>query len=600
MVDIPNVIQELLNKFDATLTKVSEAAIYDALKDLKIDASSEDTSFQFFLKAESMAFGFYAKYPDEKTGWGTYYGPMMVLPDENGKMFEYPSIRLVDKDVLEYWQQRSEEAKHPVLRYRYANLVWDFTRTILSINPNISLAHFVIDSALDIASKDLCKHEMDTINKLERALSLTLSISDTVRRDSVINAMIAYEDKVAIDDKCGLWGFSFRKLISNKKVPLSDDQEKKIISELEERLKRTSDDGTLDPFAAEHAAMMLSEYYRKKGNTEEIKRVLLIFGKTYVDMSEKASGLLASIWMQKVFEVYKQNGMQDEANALTERIQEFGKQSIKEMHPISAKIEISQEKIEKFLSEMTQGDMNEILTRLAFYYLPSDREEVKNQIEEFAKETPFLYLFKTVKMDRDGRAIAEIGSLEEDLDGHIVNQTSENMKISDISLNMVIDKLITDKRLILQEIIDYLFKSPVFDENRKAILEIGINAFLYGDHIVAAHVLVPQIEHALRSLMKLTVGPVYKPSRYGGYLLRTLDEILRDEGVTKALGDNITHYFRVLLTDQRGWNLRNNICHGLQDSNTFEKSVGNRLFHVLLILAHIRMLSTENSTPSDE
>ena len=38
-------------------------------------------------------------------------------------------------------------------------------------------------------------------------------------------------------------------------------------------------------------------------------------------------------------------------------------------------------------------------------------------------------------------------------------------------------------------------------------------------------------------------------------MLRTLDDLLREEAVLKSLGPNVVHYFRVLFTDQRGWNI---------------------------------------------
>ncbi|WP_367270581.1 DUF4209 domain-containing protein [uncultured Rikenella sp.] len=39
-----------------------------------------------------------------------------------------------------------------------------------------------------------------------------------------------------------------------------------------------------------------------------------------------------------------------------------------------------------------------------------------------------------------------------------------------------------------------------------------------------------------------------------------------------------------LLTDNRGWNLRNEVCHGLTEISQFDQMTVNRIIHALLCL----------------
>jgi hypothetical protein len=55
--------------------------------------------------------------------------------------------------------------------------------------------------------------------------------------------------------------------------------------------------------------------------------------------------------------------------------------------------------------------------------------------------------------------------------------------------------------------------------------------------------------------------------------------------VQLALGVNIVAYFRVLLSDGRGWNVRNNVCHGLAPVSMLTMVVADRVLHALLVLA---------------
>src|SRR5262249_6287797 len=52
---------------------------------------------------EATAFGFREDYPNKETGWGTYYGPMMVFKADDGNIIENPCIKQVDKETIAYW-----------------------------------------------------------------------------------------------------------------------------------------------------------------------------------------------------------------------------------------------------------------------------------------------------------------------------------------------------------------------------------------------------------------------------------------------------------------------------------------------------------------
>lgn len=140
----------------------------------------------------------------------------------------------------------------------------------------------------------------------------------------------------------------------------------------------------------------------------------------------------------------------------------------------------------------------------------------------------------------------------------------------------------------VETIVDYLYECPIFEEKRREFLIRGIKAYLDGDFFFALHILIPQIEALIRNLTEKIGVSVLKPSRSGGFYYKTLDELLRDENIIEALKENMCLYLRILLTDPRGWNLRNNVCHGISSIETFNQIVADRVFHVLLCLSLIR------------
>jgi len=136
---------------------------------------------------------------------------------------------------------------------------------------------------------------------------------------------------------------------------------------------------------------------------------------------------------------------------------------------------------------------------------------------------------------------------------------------------------------------DFIFKSPLFEETKQDIIHAGLRAYLNQDYISAIHILVPQIEAAIRTLVELTGGATLRSTRQGGLQLRTLDDLLRDEKVKECFGIDLSFYFRILLTEQRGWNIRNDVCHAISPSGAFSPSTADRIMHVILCLAQVRV-----------
>jgi hypothetical protein len=248
------------------------------------------------------------------------------------------------------------------------------------------------------------------------------------------------------------------------------------------------------------------------------------------------------------------------------------------------------------VEEMTGGSEEEAILRLVVGYLPL-RDGIKDQLSKIANDAVLLFLISREIYDRRGRVVASVGSLDDDLEGHIVLQMSENIAISRAFLDAVLSRFVERHCLGASALTQHIRRASVFLSERASIIERGLEAYLNGDHLTAAHVLIPQIENAIRELVELQGAAVLKPGRGGGFQLKTLDELLRDPIVKSALGDDLALYLRVLLTDQRGWNLRNDVCHGLLPAEAFQKPLTDRLLHALLCLSLIRASDEASEQP---
>lgn len=591
MLGLPKPLEDFFNEIDKEIKPLSTREIESEIQKIIKEIHANNTVLESPVIAEAMAFLFCENYTDERTGWGTYYGPFAVLSDEQGQAYENPSLQKISPDIISHWQKRSETTKHPVLKARYADLVWDFSQIVTEKGADVSNAYTVIDATIEIIEQRLYKNIFEDIKKLSRALSVAISIGDKKRTEYLIKTIIYFEYTILKNDYPQYCGFAFDKLVVNKSITLSSKQETRIIADLETLLEKESLEKTFTPYL-ENNVVRLAKYYRKKGRTKDIRRVLQLFGKVTLDMCKSAEPLLGYAWLKKVYDLYIEFGMKKEANALNIQLQELGEKTRNNMKPISTKIEISNEEIEKYLTAITEGGLEESLKRLAVQFLPH-KDETISHMRDIAKTAVLTSLISKTVIDDSGRPLATIGPLEEDIDGNVVQHIAQDMSISKFFLHSVIERLNERYSIDVEEILTYLYKSPIFILEKKPILKAGLEALFKNDNLVAIHLLIPQIEDTLRNLAWMLGSTIYKPHRQGGLLLRNFEELIRDEKVSEVLGEDIVLYLRVLFTDQRGWNVRNSVCHGIAPTSTFNSAIADRVFHALLLLGLFRVNESE-------
>jgi len=114
----------------------------------------------------------------------------------------------------------------------------------------------------------------------------------------------------------------------------------------------------------------------------------------------------------------------------------------------------------------------------------------------------------------------------------------------------------------------------------------GIEAWLSQDYIKAIHVLVPQVEHAVRTLASLSGVPTTTRGYTRGVMqTRGLGEILHDRLFRQLIDENVRRYLLAFLADPRGINLRNRVAHGLLEHDQMERALTDRVVQVLLALS---------------
>jgi hypothetical protein len=578
---------------------VSHHGEYDIAKAIK-DILAKDTNYKPTIEdiAEQIAFNFMAEYPNDNSGWGTYHGPMFILPNQQGQMVEYPSIKKVDEETLKYWAKRAKETKNPVLSSRYADLVVDFTPKVINKSADIELFQIVIDSNIAICEK-LSADPLDCKTKIKRALVLAIQINNQEKIAKIKEVIINLERKVATDDKPGLWGFAFKWLILDfdKKITLNETEKAELTKELEDRLKRVEKDAWL----VENAVSLLAEYYANEKDEDNLIRVLDVLEKSLKANDRKNSDALLKVHqyekIHEIYQKYRDKGF-PKAKAASDRIsQEMGQLDLdwnKSLKEISVTMEIKQKDIDDFLKaifgDKEQNKLETIIVKIAINFLPK-RDAVEKEIKDIFGKHPLQFLCTTQVISDDGIPIAKLSTLKEDYDNHFQRYASQYMQFDSFFLTLAIDEL--KKRISKQNITEYFRNAMLFKNENKEYLERAISAYWDNDYLVSSHLFNPLIESAIRELTKNCGGIVLRPNNVGGYDYLTLRQLLNGQGniienIFSGMGQNMAFYFRLVLTEKLGMNLRNDFAHGFGKKKFFTRDVSDRLFHVMICLSLVK------------
>jgi len=593
-------LNDLLSRLNADQAPTSEHSFYGHFRGLETALEAEGQGIPSELVWEEIAFMLHSHDRQDASSWGLYFGPFWSATSPSGEQLDSPPLAAITPDVLAYWRQRAENTSNPLMRARYADLLWEMPKKLDGAKPDPNMARKAIDSYLAAVEGHRYEHSVNAIDKAKRALELALSVNDKVRVGRARDILLSLEEKIADDDSLGLWGFCFDLLVEppNKRVVLAKEQQEKLVADMEARLQRTvsQQPGMYHPWPAEEAAIRLANHYRRIGRKADVMRVLTSYGKAVREMRGTAPPMLVSHSLERLYNQFKTFELNAEADALNELIRVAGEETFADMKKISVSVEISKEKVEAYFAAMLQGDPREILTRTAIHFVPK-RTEVDAQLRSLAEESPILSMLSRTIKDHKGRTVAEVGPLESDADGQLVVQISSNLSLAAMWLRETMSRAFDAKLLSAKILLDFLLACPLFESKREQFLDAGLKAYAEGDALGAIHILLPQVEQAVRQLAIRLSAPIYAQRRGGGLNYKTLDELLRNDLILAALGENVAMYLRILLTDARGWNVRNEVSHGLASFEMMSLAVADRVVHALLLLALVRD-DADSSSPT--
>jgi hypothetical protein len=274
-----------------------------------------------------------------------------------------------------------------------------------------------------------------------------------------------------------------------------------------------------------------------------------------------------------------------------------GAASKEDMKGRSYTFEIPKEVLEQYVAFLTEPPTFADRIRRWAISNVQDVDRAEKSLVESLTQTPLLARIGIAAI-RDGQYVAKAGSVEDDLDSRLSAQLRTLMELNAQVFVGSWYELRKVGGIDSSSVIDLLKGSPAFDQVGIDMISEGLERFFADDHLAATHILVPQVERALRKLLGLLGRPTNKSIRgeKGTMQEQNMNDALADPAMKELLPRNWQRHLQIVFASRLGSNLRNLIAHGLPPPDQF--SVYTSLFALqgLLLLAHVEATGSEEQS----
>ena len=319
-----------------------------------------------------------------------------------------------------------------------------------------------------------------------------------------------------------------------------------------------------------------ADWFEVSGNNEKATAMVVKEAENWVKEAEAQLNHIAAIHhYQNAIKTYRtipksmraSHQVDDRIAQLRRLLNESGQRSWGEMSTFSASLDISQ-----FIQDarnLVKGK-SPIEALKAFVNLSKsvNAETLRKNTIERIDEFPIQFLFSETSISRDGRvtSIRPGGGDNED------TIRSEMIRDYQIHVGVLVqggiypaqEVLLQEHRLQETDFVNLARQSPIVPIGREHLFGKALFAGYDRDFVTALHILVPQIEHMVRYHLKK--AGVQTTTLANGIETENSLKSLMDLSQTKEIfGEDLSFEIKALFCDSFGWNLRNDLAHGLID-----------------------------------
>lgn len=505
---------------------------------------------------------------------------------------EWPDIKNFEEERIAFYEECINKTENKFMRIRYLDYVIECDKVKNKYTYVNELCEELIPVCI-VRDNDY----FDYFSKISRLVDISVRFNkkDVMKKSEEI--LISESEKLA-EDKTYRWILEIAQLLMylcyyKKEKRIEQATIDRIINQLQ--LAREYFIQNNETVMYQHFSWELLNWYKaEKYAKEDVLNILLDIGKAYELEAEyqggreEKSNLVRAHFLECAIQHYIDIGENNRVSELKVKVKNAYKDMEKnnELKEVSTKIEIPNEtirkEVDKFIRENAQKSLNVLSgTR---YFIPK-KEKIKDSAKEIDKESVFTKLVGLSSI-YEGRKIFQSEGTEDSFVYQFNQQYDMNIKVSFSILYMEIWKKLMEQGLTCEMIIERITGWKYIGGQDKVIIEQGIRHFYNEDYISALHILVPKFESCFRAFFECggyeTTSIKSKTTQHE----QNFNDFLRNEFVVSNIEEDFLFFIKYVMVEDTGYNLRNNIAHGLANLDTFNSVMTHVVVYLFFMLTN--------------
>jgi hypothetical protein len=505
--------------------------------------------------------------------------PFKTLMSYRGRRSALPAD--ITDDDLGALRELTPTVEDAEFRARLADLIWVRTR-------NVRFARTAVAAYLESAAQLESNQLSFAVARLERALRVSAMLNDDGLLRAVAEAIEALLGRQVDRDplRCVhllrlLREFQrgLSRLGMGKPLEYAD-----CIGSIAQAVQSRGDFESARELHKEEA-----EWLRLARQTDGNRAAQIAAAETYVleaDRLERGNppnySLVAERLEKAVTAHQRIAGQRDRSKELYGRLVDAQEKATQELRPVFlGNVNVSLP-AEAAIAAVSGRTLYEALTVFASFQIVRKVTDMRAQVESLAREFPLIHALRAVTVSETGKNVGKRPSMlsqdpaerEEAIKSWMFEQSRRSRAIS-------VHGLIAPaaEQILLEHPVDELSWLPIAAENpfippgRELIFVRGLHAGLNGDLLVAAHLLIPQLENSFRCVLQEQRVNVSKIDTETGIQREMyIQELLRLEEFKQIFGEDLAFDLIGLLVERGSSNLRHSMAHGLLSYGDFSST----------------------------
>jgi hypothetical protein len=583
------------------------AELFKKLRDLKHQEDKKDEAEKAQWEVDFFSFGL----NDNKLS------PKFTWTDERGEIIEYPSLNRFNERTYSYLIERLDFTHNPLIKARYSHLLW------LSPKKHSKYAEMAIDSYLELIriyeKKDKDKPEehygLDIINSLRNAFFIGYQIKSSKLADIKSEIIRLVKDFNLKSRSTFVLRFNLIELMLKEKKTFSRSDFigiEKVCWEIAElAVEKGNTDGAIKQL--ELGEKIDSRLNQK--SKEWRKRIAELY-ETLVKQTEEGNNLAALSFCQQALENYKIIKDTKKISEIEKKYDDL-RESMK-LKEFKQKIDLSEhiKRCREIATKLAKEEPEKIVKKLIVWkQLLPKYKDMQKIAEDIGEKHPVHKIFSKVVMDQRGHTAQHFTEEDEEKYYGILEQYNMDLQINKIPLiREIFFSVLRNKKLTTKVLLEFMVKNSWYGKNITKKLGEGreityswINLLAPSIHeyfkemerfflelnnrpnlVLAIDSLTLKIEGLLRDMCEFSgVSTFYQTKDKKGRNItreKDLHALLHNEKIKELFDEDDLLFFRFLLVEQAGLNLRHRVAHSLLYFQEYSVDLMN-----LLILALLRI-----------